>query len=143
MSTDYRLNKLYDSNIPAVRDVNEICDLYKDWYGQLIANLTATNVALGAWYSTWKATYDPDVTDVSLSTIYTTDKPLFAQLQVILNDQKSNFDSIKSSRLPNADPISFVWNSTINQEKTLKGKFPFGSVSNLSSDVSFLNNPRF
>lgn len=139
MSTEYRLNKLYESNVPAVRNVNNTCDSYKDWYGQIIANLTATNAALNVWYSTWKATYDPDVTDVSLATIYTTDKPLFSQLQAILDDQKSFFDSIKGSRLANADAISFTWGSSTNQEKTLKGKFPFGNVSNLSSDVS-LNN---
>lgn len=139
MSTEYRLNKLYESNVPAVRTVNAACDSYKDWYNQIIANLTATNDALNTWYSTWKATYDPDVTDVSLATIYTTDKPLFSQLQSILDDQKSFFDSIKGSRLPNADAISFTWASSVNQERTLKGKFPFGNLSNLSSDVSSNN----
>lgn len=139
MSTDYRLNKLYESNVPAVREINATCDTYKDWYATIIANLTTTNTALTSWYNTWKATYDPDVTDVSLATIYTTDKPLFSQLQTILDDQKLFFDSIKSNRLPNTDAISFTWGSSTNQEKTLKNRYTLGKISNLSSDVSTNN----
>lgn len=139
MSTDYRLNKLYESNVPAVRDINEMCESYKEWYGTINANLATTNTALTSWYNTWKATYDPDVTDVSLATIYTTDKPLFSQLQTILDDQKAFFDSVKTNRLANTDAISFTWGSTTNQEKTLKNRYTLGQISNLSSDVSSNN----
>ena len=133
MSTSTRLDALYDSSVPGVRNTNECCDLYKEWYGKLIANLTVTNSALTSWYNTWVATYDSTVTDVSLATIYTTDKPLFAELQTILNDQKSFYDSIKVARLPNTDAISFTWGSSTNQVKTLKGKYTYGKISNLSS----------
>ena len=136
MSTEYRLNKLYDSNVPAVREINDMCDSYKEWYETLIASLITSNQTLTGWYNTWKANYDPDITDVSLSTIYTTDKPLFSQLQSILNDQKAFFDSIKSNRLSNTDSISFVWDSSVNREKTLKNRYTLGQVSNLSSNVS-------
>ena len=139
MSTTSRLDALYDSNVPGVRNINEICDLYKEWYGKLIANLTTSNTSLTAWYNTWVGIYDPTITDVSLSTIYSSDKPLFSELQTILNDQKTFFDSIKASKLPNADAISFTWNSTTNQTKTLKGKFSYGVLSNLSTDTSSSN----
>ena len=139
MSTSSRLDALYDSTVPGVRDANENCNSYKDWYGQLIANLTTNNAALTSWYNTWVATYDPDVTDVSLSTIYASDKPLFSELQTILTDQKTLFDDVKGSRLINNDAISFTWASTSNQTKTLKGKYNYGTLANLSTDVSLSN----
>jgi hypothetical protein len=136
MSTSTRLDKLYDSNIPGIRNTNECCDLYKEWYGKIIANLTVTNSALISWFNSWVASYDPTLTDVSLSSIYNVDKPLFAELQTILNDQKSFFDSVKASRLPNADAISFAWASSTNQNKSLKGKYTYGIISNLSTTTS-------
>jgi hypothetical protein len=39
MSTSSRLDALYDSIVPGVRDANENCNSYKDWYGQLITTL--------------------------------------------------------------------------------------------------------
>jgi hypothetical protein len=122
-----------------VRDINEVCDLYKEWYGQIIANLTTTNAALTTWYNTWKSSYDPDTTDVSLATIYASDKPLFSQLQTILDDQKAFFDSIKTNILPNTDAISFTWGSSTNQERTLKNRYTLGKIANLSTDVSTNN----
>ena len=136
MSTTSRLDALYDSNVPSVRSTNESCESYKEWYNKLIANITITNEALANWYNTWLATYDPAVTDVSLSTIYSSDKTLFTQLQEILTDNKVFYDSVKSSKLSNADSITFAYGSTTNQSKTLKGKYSYGTVANFSSDIS-------
>lgn len=136
MSTTSRLDALYDSNVPSVRSTNETCDYYIEWYNKLIANITITNEALTTWYNTWLASYDPGVTDVSLSTIYASDKTIFTQLQAILTDNKAFYDSIKGSKLPNADSITFIYGSTVNQSKTLKGKYSYGTVANLSSDIS-------
>ena len=136
MATSSRLDALYDSNVPSVRSTNEFCESYKEWYNKLIANITITNEALITWYNTWLATYNPSVTDVSLSTIYSSDKTLFTELQTILTDQKNFYDSIKSSKLANADSISFVYGTSVNQSKTLKGKYSYGTVANLSSDIS-------
>lgn len=136
MATSSRLDALYDSNVPSVRSTNEFCDKYKEWYNKIIANITISNTALTTWYNTWLATYDPAVTDVSLSTIYSSDKTLFTELQTILTDQKAFFDSIKASRLPNSDSISYTYGSSTNQTKTMKGKYSYGTVANLTTDIS-------
>lgn len=139
MSTTSRLDALYESNIPNVRNNNETCDSFKTWYNQIIANLTANNASITSWHATWVAIYDPDITDVSLSTIYASDKPLFAELQTILTDQKDFFDDIKGKRLLNNEAISFTWGASTGQERVLKGQYTHGKLPNLSTDVSLSN----
>jgi hypothetical protein len=131
-----RLDKLYTTNAPGIRGLANICDSYIDLYGKLKNNLIIVNTAHQEWYNSWIPSYDDAITDVSLSTIYASDRNLFAELQQNLANQMTFFNSIKASKLPNGDAVSFTYGSTTNQNRTLKGRFNMGSIGNLTTDIS-------
>jgi len=135
MATVSRLDSLYDSNIPSVRLTNEMCNSYKSWYNSLISNITVSNEALLVWYNTWISTYDPTIIDISLSVVYDNNKSMINELQAILLDQKSFYDGIKASKLSNAENITFTYGDGVNNARTLKGKYNYGTVSHLASDI--------
>jgi hypothetical protein len=140
-----RLDRLYDTNEPGIRNLAETCDIYLNVYSKLKNNIIVTNSALTSWYNTWIIQYDGETNDPSLNDIYSVNKNIFKDLQDILKNQYTFFYSVKSSRLPNGDCICFkidlpngVANVT-NQTRDIRARFNLGTVSNLGLDISTSN----
>lgn len=137
-----RIDKLYDTNEPGIRNLADICDIYLNVYSKLKNNIIITNNALFAWHNTWVIQYDGVETDPSLNNVFDVDRNMFKDLQDILKNQNIFYNSVKSSRLPNGDPICFTINmptgtgSIINQTRNIRAKYNLGIVSNLGSDIS-------
>lgn len=137
-----RLERLYDSNEPGIRNLTDICDVYLNVYSKLKNNIIVTNNALAGWYNTWVVQYDGVIEDLSLNDIFAVNRNMFKDVQDILKNQNTFFNSVKLSRLPNGDTISFTINmptgtgTSTNQTRDIKAKYNLGTVSNLGSDVS-------
>ena len=140
-----RLERLYDTNEPGIRNLAETCDIYLNVYSKLKNNIIVTNSALTSWYNTWIIQYDGEINDPSLNDIYSVNKNIFKDLQDILANQYTFFKSVKSSRLPNGDCISFVIDlpdgiaNVTNQTRYIRARYNLGTVSNLGLDISTSN----
>jgi hypothetical protein len=139
---DSRLAKLYDTNEPGIRNLADICDVYINVYSKLKNNIIVTNNALTEWYNGWVVTSDGVTNDQSLNTIFSEHRSFIGGLQNILKNQNTFFNSIKLTRLPNGDTISFTPNvpagtgARTNQTRDIKARYNLGTIGNLGSDSS-------
>lgn len=136
MSCGINLDKLYKTNEPGIRNIVEICDSYFEHYNDIKSNLMGVNDSLVSWYNTWIGTYDYTDNDISLSEIYSSDKTIFSELQVILTGMDNFYTSVKNYKLKNGETIGYTFGSTTNQVKNLKNKHDIGKLNNLAIDIS-------
>lgn len=142
-----RLDKLYDSNEPGIRNLVDNCDIYLNIYSKLKNDIILINSSLTTWYNTW--INDPSLnefsssSDPSLNTILNYNKSMFVALQNILINQFNFMKSIKSLRLSNGDSVTFLPNTSIggintctNQMRYIRARFNLGAVSNIGIDSS-------
>jgi hypothetical protein len=137
-----RLDKLYDTNEPGIRNLADICDIYINVYSKLKNNIFVTNCGLTSWYNNLVSHYDGDTNDISLSNLFEVNRNSIGELQDYLKNQNTFFNSIKLTRLPNGDKIYFTPNIPtgtgvqLNQTRDIKARYNLGSISNLGSDIS-------
>jgi hypothetical protein len=142
-----RMEGLYDTNEPGIRNLVEICDVYLNIYNQLKNQYIITNSTLTNWYNTWKndASLNQFLTsnaDPSLNDVYANNKNMIKTIQDILTAQYNFTKSVKGFRLPNGDTAVFSPNiptgsgTTKNQVRLMRARYNMGAVSNIGIDIS-------
>lgn len=142
-----RLDKLYDSNEPGIRNLVDKCDTYLNIYSKLKNDIIIINSSLITWYNTW--VNDPSLNefsaygDPSLNLMLYYNKNMFVALQNILTNQYNFIKSINGFRLPNGECVTFTPNTSIggintatNQIRHIRARFNLGTVSNIGIDSS-------
>lgn len=136
MSCNFDYDKLYKTNLPGIKNIVNDCDSYYEQYNVLKNNISSINDNLVSWYNTWIGTYDDSVTDTSLGVIYSSDKTIFTELQIIMTGMDNFFTSVKDYKLKNGDTLEFTYGSSSNQVRVLKNQYQIGRLNNLSIDIS-------